>query len=222
MPRDQAVLEWVAQMGTVDLRQVGVCLLRFDGDPQATITLARVRQVVSRWVHLGYADTRRILADRAALVWVTQSGCRFLGHDYLQRPEPSLTTIRHTLVAADARLYFEKGLGSRLVTWVSDRELRSTARNLGLSGHIPDGIAELSTGSRTAVEVELSVKSAERLSHILHDLTSGYDHVVYVASPQAQIAVTRVAAQLDSERRRKLNVVLVDQCLPDTRRVLGR
>ena len=223
MPRDLAVLGWIAEMGVADLRQVGLLLLRYDGDPDSTVNLSRVRRVVSRWCALGFAETRRVLGDRPALVWTTHVGNRVLGYDFAQRPgEPSLATVRHTLATGDARLVLEERLGRQLVAWISDRELRSTNRTLGLKHHVADGVAEMADGSRTAVEVELTLKAHDRLLSILVDLTGRYDSVLYLTNEATQIAVSRAARQLDNSRHARLSLKPVHTYVPDTSRVTGR
>jgi len=119
-------------------------------------------------------------------------------------------------------LVLEERLGRQLVAWISDRELRSTNRTLGLKHHVADGVAEMADGSRNAVEVELTLKANDRLLSILMDLTGRYDNVLYLTNEATLIAVTRAANQLDNSRHARLSLMPVHAYVPDTSRVTGR
>ena len=74
------------------------------------------------------------------------------------------------------------------ILWICERELRDGRR--GRRAHLPDGVVESARG-RTAVEVELTPKTQERVREILWALFSEYDRVVYYATPRAAHVVTR-------------------------------
>jgi hypothetical protein len=74
--------------------------------------------------------------------------------------------------------------------WVCEREL---ARERGVSGHLPDGVVVLD-GRRVAVEVELTLKSRQRIEAILDDLAGSYNTFLYFCAPKPLACLTELAA----------------------------
>ena len=69
-------------------------------------------------------------------------------------------------------------------------------------------------GRRTAVEVELTVKAAERLRRIIGDLTLEYDRVVYVTGDGKVSAAVRSAVNAVGEADRVELIDLAAFALP--------
>ncbi len=69
--------------------------------------------------------------------------------------------------------------------WVPERVL---ARDRRAGEHLPDGVA-ITEGRRVAIEVELTVKSRERVTAILDELAGRFDAVLYfcAAGPHRQL-----------------------------------
>jgi putative lipoic acid-binding regulatory protein len=84
--------------------------------------------------------------------------------------------------------------------WVCERVLyrqRTTP-----DAHVADGRFRSSRGAVTAVEVELTLKSAERLRDIVRDLTLDHEAVLYVVSDPAIGRAVDTAARSVGERER--------------------
>jgi hypothetical protein len=77
--------------------------------------------------------------------------------------------------------------------------------------HRPDGIAHPANGNgttaATAVEVELTQKSAQRLAVIVPDLLDNWQNVAYWATPKVGAAVSKWAAHnLRADEQQRLTV----------------
>ena len=81
----------------------------------------------------------------------------------------------------------------------------------------PDGEYTDRAGRRTAVEVELTVKAAERLRRIIGDLTLEYDRVVYVTGDARVTAAVRKAVHALGEADRVELIDLAAFALPAER-----
>jgi hypothetical protein len=89
--------------------------------------------------------------------------------------------------------------------WVPERALYRARPSPDI--HVADGEYTDRAGRRTAVEVELTVKAAERLRRIISDLTLEYDQVVYVTGDGRVAAAVRSAVHALGEADR---VELID------------
>jgi hypothetical protein len=73
--------------------------------------------------------------------------------------------------------------------WVPERVL---ARERVAGEHLPDGVA-ITEGRRVAIEVELTVKSRERVTAILDELTGRFDALLYFCAPGPHRQLTELA-----------------------------
>src|SRR5438270_3715965 len=96
--------------------------------------------------------------------------------------------------------------------WVPERALYRARPSPDI--HVADGEYTDRAGRRTAVEVELTVKSAERLRRIIGDLTLDYDHVVYVTGDGRLGGAVRSAVHVLGEADRVALVDLAAFALP--------
>ena len=84
--------------------------------------------------------------------------------------------------------------------------------------HVADGEYTDPAGHRTAVEVELTVKAADRLRRIIGDLTLEYDRVLYVTGDGRVAAAVRGAVQALGEAGRvEIADLAVFALLPEAR-----
>ena len=99
---------------------------------------------------------------------------------------------------SQVRLAIERrGHGS---DWVCERVLykqRATP-----DAHVPDGTFRSSRGPVTAVEVELTLKAADRLRDIVRDLTLDHEAVLYVVGDATIGRAVATAADAIGERGR--------------------
>jgi hypothetical protein len=183
------VLGWIGEQYVVPRDVVGVLLGRASDDETARaagrVTDTVVDRTLRRWRDLRLAHCRRFLVGEVASVWPTSVGLRVAGLGY--RPsEPSFATLAHRHAVARVRAAIEARGPS--VTWICERELRDGTR--GRRAHLPDGVLTTDRG-RTAIEVELTPKTEERVRDILGHLFADYDRVVYYATPRAAAVVAR-------------------------------
>jgi hypothetical protein len=84
--------------------------------------------------------------------------------------------------------------------WVPERALYRARPSPDV--HVADGEYTDQAGRRTAVEVELTVKAADRLRRIIGDLTLEYDRVLYITGDGKVRAAVRTAVHALGEAER--------------------
>lgn len=111
---------------------------------------------------------------------------------------PALSLLAHHHAVSQVRLAVERrGQGS---SWVCERVLykeRATP-----DAHVPDGRFRSARGPVTAVEVELTLKAADRLRDIVRDLTLDHVAVLYVVGDATIGRAVTAAADAVGESRR--------------------
>lgn len=177
-PRDLEVLRWLGEQcgGRLDhLEALLGC-----GERQA-------RRVVARLREHGLVRVERLLVGEPSWVTPTSRGLALAGCEF-RVWQPSLALLSHVAAVNGVRLHIQgRSPGS---VWVCEREL---ARERGVSGHLPDGVVVLD-GRRVAVEVELTLKSRQRIEGILDDLAGSYDTFLYFCAPKPLACLTELAA----------------------------
>ena len=168
--RDLEVLAWIADQYAV--RTDVIRWLLGNGTP---LSDSRTRAVVARWQRAGVAESRRFFAGAPHVVWLTRAGSALVRPGWRTRP-PTLSMLAHHHAVSQVRLAIERrGHGT---DWVCERVLykqRATP-----DAHVPDGTFRSSRGPVTAVEVELTLKAADRLRDIVRDLTLDHEAILYV------------------------------------------
>ncbi len=140
---------------------------------------ARLRGVVARWRHAGYADTGR-LGPGPAWCWLTRPGLAVTGQRYAPA-RPALARLAHIRAVLAVRLSLEAGDAYQAghAWWRSERRIRAAAGGRVGTGHVPD--AEVSwpdlpassyAGECWAIEAELTPKPLTRTTTIMRGLLS--------------------------------------------------
>jgi hypothetical protein len=182
------------------------------------VTVDRLRGIVARWRHAGYATTGG-LGRGPAWCWLTPAGMRLLGVTYTAR-EPSAGRLAHIRAVLATRLWLEAGevYQDGHGWWRSERRIRAaTGGHVGIT-HIPD--AELHWpsledspygGQIWAIEAELTPKPLDRTIAIMRAMLARasdygpaanashkprYGQIVYLTAPAAAPIVTRAIAEL--------------------------
>src|SRR5580692_239965 len=162
---------------------------------------ARLRGIVARWRHAGFAATGR-LESGPAWCWLTPAGMAATGLGYPAK-RPALARLAHIRAVLAARLWLQSGPAwtQGQAWWHSERRLRAAQPVPARAGHLPD--AEIHwpslpgtpyAGQVWAVEVELTPKPLARTARIMGGLLTGparYAQVVYLTAPAARPVVTR-------------------------------
>ena len=195
--RDVTVIRWVGEQFAV---RSDVIRWLLGGD--RPLSDGRTRQVIDRWRRAGLVNQQRFFLGTEPVIWPTREGLRLVLDGYRART-PALSMLAHIHAVSLVRLGLERrGAASG---WVPERALFRARPSPDV--HVADGEYTDRAGRRTAVEVELTVKAAERLRRIIGDLTLEYDHVVYVTGDGRVAAAVRSGVQALGETDR---VELVD------------
>ncbi len=202
--RDLAVFQWLTDMKAVYEDDIPALIGRM---PPVSGAVAgqrpgprACRALILRWKRAGFAEARKLIADRPRIVRLNRTGAALVGVDTFR--ETSEVTAYHQCEVSRVRLYLESrrspSLGA-LVHWESERAFRSDLDALGLARrgqlasdqvHVPDGVATYENGQRVAIEVERSVKAPVRLARIVERLLTEYPVTLYaVARNEVRTAV---------------------------------
>jgi hypothetical protein len=185
---------------------------------------ARLRGILTRWRHAGYAETGR-LGPGPAWCWLSRPGLAVTGQRYAVA-RPALARLAHIRAVLAVRLWLEAGDAYQAGHgwWRSERRIRAAAGGHVGTAHVPD--AEVSwpdigasayAGECWAIEAELTPKPLGRTIAIMTTLLARagdqpagpgggprYDRVVYLASPAARSITERAAAELPGPLRPRL------------------
>lgn len=168
--RDLETLGWIA-----DQYAVRTDVIRWLLGEGRALSDSRTRAIVARWQRAGLVESRRFFAGAPNVVWSTRTGTNLVRPGWRSRP-PNLALLAHHHAVSQVRLAIEqREHGS---DWVCERLLykqRSTH-----DAHVADGTFRSTKGPVTAVEVELTLKAADRLRDIVRDLTLDHEAVLYV------------------------------------------
>jgi DNA-binding transcriptional ArsR family regulator len=136
-----------------------------------------VQRVLGRLREAGLIDTRRVLVGESAWVIPTRAGLRAAGQGFgVWRLR--LGALAHVATVNDVRLHIRER--SPESEWVPERVLSKERRP---GEHLADAVVITGDGQRVAIEVELTVKSAQRVRSILDELSGRYDTVLYFCAP---------------------------------------
>jgi len=166
--RDLEVLRWVCEQYGARTDQLEVLL--GTGPRSVQRLLVRLREA-------GLVQVRRVLVGEAAWVIPTRMGLRAAGHGF-GIWQLRLGGLMHVAAVNDVRLHI--GERSAESEWVCERTLAKERRP---GEHLADAIVITGDGRRVAIEVELTVKSRQRVRLILDDLSARHDAVLYFCAP---------------------------------------
>jgi hypothetical protein len=202
--RDITVLRWISEQFAV---RADVIRWLLGGDHP--LSEGRTRQVIDRWRRAGLVNQRRFFLGAEPVVWPTREGLRLVLDGYRART-PALSMLAHIHAVSLVRLGLERR--GAMTGWVPERALYRARPSPDV--HVADGEYTDRAGRRTAVEVELTVKAAERLRRIISDLTLEYDQVVYVTGDGRVAAAVRGAVRALGEADRVELLDLATFALP--------
>jgi hypothetical protein len=188
----------------------------------------RLRAVVARWRHAGYAETAR-LGPGPAWCWLTRTGLAVTGQHYALA-RPALGRLAHIRAVLAVRLSLQDSDAYRdgRAWWRSERRIRAAAGGkVGTIGHVPDaevswpGTDSAYAGECWAIEAELTPKPLARTTAIMTGLLARtadyqpaarpghgprYDRVIYLTAPAARSIVNRAAAELPGPLRARMAI----------------
>jgi hypothetical protein len=203
-----------------DITGLGLCAEQY-GAPYdllaaaLDVTVDRLRGIVARWRHAGYACTGG-LGRGPAWCWLTPAGMRLLGVTYTAR-EPSAARLAHIRAV---RPWLESGEVYRNGRgwWRSERRIRAAAGGQVGIAHLPDAEVHWPSledspygGQIWAIEAELTPKPLDRTIAIMRAMLARtsdygpatstsrqprYGQIVYLTAPAATPIVTRAITEL--------------------------
>jgi hypothetical protein len=145
-----------------------------------------VQRTVARLRAQGLVRSERMIVGEPAWVTPTSAGIAACGSGFgVWRPRIGL--LSHVAAVNDVRLHIQGRAPE--TEWVPERVL---AKERSSGGHLPDGVA-ITEGRRVAIEVELTVKSRERVTAILDELAGRFDAVLYFCAPGPHRQLTELA-----------------------------
>ena len=189
--RDLEVLGWVS-----DQYCVRADVLRHLLGRGAALSESRTRAVLGRWCRADLVVQRRVFAGLPLVIWPTRGGQRLVRPDWRWR-SPSVAMMAHHHQVSVVRLALEQSRLER--SWVSERVLLRSRPTP--DSHVPDGLLRAPEGD-TAVEVELTQKSSDRLRGIVRELAMDYPSVLYVAADATIAHAVEAAARSVGEEAR--------------------
>ncbi len=157
--RDQHLLQWINGHGFVTVQQaatwMGVCYF---------IGWRRI----SRLTDAGYLQHKRFEHAAPRAHWLTNKGWKTSG-DHLKAPKAiNRVTYFHDTMLVDLAQALVAETGGM---FTPERRLRANlfAEGRKTKGHLPDGLLHLDGQKPIAIELERSVKGADRLRKIVTD-----------------------------------------------------
>ena len=178
----------------------------------------RLRGIVARWRHAGYAETGT-LATGPAWCWLTPAGMKATGLAY-PAARPALGRLAHIRAVLAVRLWLQAGevYQDGRAWWRSERRIRAAIGGRAGTVHVPDAEVHWPSvdgspyaGQIWAIEAELTPKPVARTVTIMRGLlartsdygpgepagrTARYAQVIYLAAPPARPVVIRAVAAL--------------------------
>jgi len=175
--------------GAVFTTQRDLELFQFVGE-QYAVTLPQLARLIDRsthtarslrdrWKRAGWINSGRLAVDLPSFVWLTGRGA--VGSPFrVWQPHHGLAV--HIAAVTDVRLLIEHDLG--LGRWECERAVaQAIARERGgHRRHLPDGVLR-THNEQIAIEVELTLKSRDRLEKLVEDLCVDYTRTWYFAKP---------------------------------------
>jgi hypothetical protein len=190
------------------------------------VTVDRLRGIVARWRHAGYACTGG-LGRGPAWCWLTPAGMRLLGRAYTAK-EPSVTRLAHIRAVLAVRLWLESGevYQDGQAWWRSERRIRAAGGGHVGIAHLPDAEVHWPSledspygGQIWAIEAELTPKPLDRTIAIMRAMltrtsdygpatstsrTPRYGQIVYLTARAARPTVTHAIAQLPPQLQARM------------------
>lgn len=176
-PRDLACAAWVGRLAGATREDLQV---RFG------LGKSQVYRRVQVLVQFGMVESRRVLAERPALLTAPGKSLRPASYEHAVRVAGQVAESEASgkLVISELELRRERAGAQAFPAWVGERE-RIVA--LGCR-RVPDLIERLPSGGLRAIEIELSSKGRSRRERVLgHYSASKYEEVKWLV-PNGQLA----------------------------------
>ena len=154
--RDIGILKFINEFGFSEMPQI---------ERRFGLKKPRSYQLLTRLVEEGYVKHERVFHGRHGIYRLSRKGAKLTHLPPLARVP--LANYKHDITLMEVYLRLREQYPEAL--WISERELKRDKYfdGVGKFGHLSDGLLVFKDGKRVAVEVELSLKSRNRVEQIL-------------------------------------------------------
>ena len=154
--RDIGILKFINEFGFSEMPQI---------ERRFGLKKPRSYQLLTRLVEEGYVKHERVFHGRHGIYRLSRKGAKLTHLPPLARVP--LANYKHDITLMEVYLRLREQYPQAL--WISERELKRDKYfdGVGKFGHLSDGLLVFKDGKRIAVEVELSLKSRNRVEQIL-------------------------------------------------------
>lgn len=194
------VLKWIAEGQIVSFSHVQRLLgrtLTANGSKEKALSKRTTNYHITRWVEMGLAERKRI--DDMTYIYLTVKGYEYVSCS-LTRTFPIFKELTHQQTINEVRLYVEsrRGLG---IKWIPERSPDCIHGEFRVDANV---IVE---GQYVAVEVELTVKSKDRLRRILQDRVDTFPTTWYFVKDSVTPIVRLIIEEMPTVQER---LVIID------------
>jgi DNA-binding PadR family transcriptional regulator len=154
--RDIGILKFINEFGFSEMPQI---------ERRFGLKKPRSYQLLTRLVEEGYVKHERVFHGRHGIYRLSRKGAKLTHLPPLARVP--LANYKHDITLMEVYLRLREDYPE--ASWISERELKRDKYfdGVGKFGHLSDGLLVFKDGKRIAVEVELSLKSRNRVEQIL-------------------------------------------------------
>lgn len=154
--RDIGILKFINEFGFSEMPQI---------ERRFGLKKPRSYQLLTRLVEEGYVKHERVFHGRHGIYRLSRKGAKLTHLPPLARVP--LANYKHDITLMEVYLRLREQYPE--ASWISERELKRDKYfdGVGKFGHLSDGLLVFKDGKRIAVEVELSLKSRNRVEQIL-------------------------------------------------------
>lgn len=165
MERDRLLLNWINGHGFASAENIASWM-----GVSMPFAYARIKKLLNG----GYLERDRILHNSSRIHFLTKQGLQACNDELPALKKVNLGTYHHDTILIDLSLQIEKETAGSFMPERRLKQLKGLS-GVGTKGRVPDGVVDLANGKKIAVELELSVKSKERLDKIMKDYASNMD-----------------------------------------------
>lgn len=187
--RDVAILKFINEFGFCEIRQI---------EKQFGIKKARTYKIMQRLVKGGLMNHKRVFYGQHGVFYLSIRGARYTDLPVIKNIPTS--TYDHQLSIVE--IYIKLIQQYPDADWVSERRLKhekftNGVGKRGKKDHLADGMLIFPDQKKIAVEVELTLKSKDRLSTILRGYAAQFsiDEVWYYCSEKVLPMVSKLAGE---------------------------
>ena len=182
--RDLAILNFINEFGFCEIIQI---------EKKFHFKRPRAYKIIQRLVKEGLVIHKRIFHGTYGVFYLPRKGAKYTDLPIVKKiPKDNYT---HQLAIIE--VYFDLTQQYPHATWLSERRLKQQKFIKGWGkqrGHLADGMLLMPDNKKIAIEVELTMKSKERLKNIFKGYAGQFEinEVWYYCSPKVFPKITKL------------------------------